>query len=78
MFSKSPFRERTYSPVVPTNDRHIFTMGLGYAFDESRIDFAYSFVPLEDRSVRNNQDPAFNGDYEAFWNVVTLSYTYIF
>lgn len=75
MFSKSPFRDRTYSPVIPTNDRHIFSCGLGYAFEKSRLDLAYSFVPLEDRSVRKNQDPTFNGDYEAIWHVISLSYT---
>ncbi|MBL9147003.1 MAG: outer membrane protein transport protein [Verrucomicrobiaceae bacterium] len=75
MFSKSPLRDRTFTPSIPTNDRHLFSIGTGYTFGRNTIDFAYSFVPMETRHVRTAATPAFNGDYEIEWHVFSLSYT---
>jgi long-chain fatty acid transport protein len=75
MFSKSPLRDRTFTPSIPTNDRHLFSIGTGYTFGKNTIDLAYSFVPMETRQVRTAATPAFNGDYEIEWHVFSLSYT---
>ena len=75
LFSKSPLRDRTYTPVIPTNDRHIFSAGVGYTRGRHTFDLAYSFVPMETRTVREASTPAFNGDYEIEWQVFTASYT---
>lgn len=75
MFSKSPLQDRTYTPSIPTNDRHLFSVGAGYTRGRHTIDFAYSFVPMETRHVNGAATPAFDGDYEIEWHVFTLSYT---
>lgn len=78
MFSKSALRDTTYTPSIPTNDRHLFSLGTGYTFGKNTIDLAYSYVPMGTRHVRTAATPSFNGDYEIEWHVFTLSYTHRF
>ncbi len=78
LFSKSPIPDHTFNPAIPTNDRHLFSVGIGYALPKGSIDLAYSFVPMRDRTIRGNQQPAFDGDYDITWSVFTLSLTRYF
>jgi long-chain fatty acid transport protein len=78
LFSKSPLRDSTYTPSIPTNDRHIVSLGTGYSWGRHSVDAAYSFVPMETRHVRGAATPSFDGDYEIEWHVFTVSYTWRF
>ncbi len=75
LYSESPLRDETYIPSVPANDRHIVSLGVGYAWENHSIDFAYSFMPMEPRNVAGALQPAFNGDYDYQWNVFAISWT---
>lgn len=75
LYSESPLRDETYIPSVPANDRHIVSIGAGYAWENDSIDVAYSFMPMESRSVSGAAQPGFNGDYSYQWNILAISYT---
>jgi long-chain fatty acid transport protein len=75
LYSESPLRDETYIPSVPANDRHILSVGAGYAWSNHSVDFAYSFMPMESRNVSGALQPAFNGDYDYRWNVLAISWT---
>lgn len=75
LYSDSPMSDRTWNPSVPSDDRHILSVGAGYAFGDHSIDLAYSLVLMSDTTVRDNVVPAFNGSYSHDWSVLTLSYT---
>lgn len=76
LYSESPMRKTTYTPAVPADDRHIFSVGFGYDMDDrNRIDFGYSLIVMEDSKISGNINPAYNGTYDYDWNILTLSYT---
>ncbi len=76
LYSESPMNNRTFSPSVPANDRHIFSVGAGCKISEdTTVDFAYSYIAMEESAVRGNQTPAFNGNYKYEWSIFTLSCT---
>jgi len=75
LYSESPMNNRTFSPAVPANDRHIFSVGAGYKIGNSTIDFAYSYIAMEDSVVRGALNPAYNGNYSYEWSILTLSCT---
>lgn len=75
LYSESPINDRFFTPAIPANDRHIFSLGAGYKFKKNSIDAAISYIHLEDRDIRNNIDPRLNGQFDPDWYILTLSYT---
>jgi len=75
LYSDSPMNGRTWNPSVPSDDRHILSVGAGYAFGDHSIDVAYSHILMSTTTVENNVMPAFNGSYDHNWSVLTISYT---
>ncbi len=78
LYSESPLKGSTYTPVVPANDRHIFSVGAGYTSGANTIDVAYAYMPMENLSVNNASQPGYNGSYEFDWHILALSYTRTF
>jgi long-chain fatty acid transport protein len=77
-YSTSPLRDETYIPSVPANDRHMFSLGLGYRKGKNSIDFSYTLMPMESRTVKGSTStPAgtFDGRYSFLWHVLALSVT---
>ncbi|HUF60973.1 MAG TPA: outer membrane protein transport protein [Verrucomicrobiales bacterium] len=74
LFSENPFPTFTYTPAVPSNERHLFSVGLGLSNANNRLDLAYSYAYLPDRTIGRNQEPSFIGDYKFAWHVVTITY----
>lgn len=75
-FYESPVPDKTYSPVIPDSNQHVFTVGLGYTYKRHSLEAAYGLDFYDKREITNNQQPAFNGDYEV--NVHLLSFAYRF
>ena len=73
-FYESPVPDRTFSPVIPDAHQNVFTVGLGYAYKRHHLEAAYGLDFYNERNIRNNQQPAFNGDYSL--NVHLFSFTY--
>ncbi len=78
MYSTDSQRDSTYTPSVPSNERHMMSIGIGYKGPRHSIDLGYSYSLFPDRTVTGNTQPAFNGKYEMGWHVITSSYTFRF
>jgi len=63
-FLESPIPDETFTPALPDSDRHVLSIGAGWAKGPHAIDLAYSYSIYEDRDISNNQNPALNGNYE--------------
>ncbi|CRM38165.1 MULTISPECIES: OmpP1/FadL family transporter [Pseudomonas] len=79
-FDQSPTNNTDRSPRIPTGDRTIFSLGLGYeVMPNMTIDVAYSYLKEEDVKVtRSNQLASYNAKYENSANGFGLGMTYRF
>ena len=80
-FDQSPTNNTDRSPRIPTGDRTIFSVGLGYAvMDNMTIDLAYSYLQEEAVKVRrsNQLGQTYNAKYENSANGFGLGMTYKF
>ena len=79
-FDQSPTNNTDRSPRIPTGDRTIFSVGLGYAvMDNMTIDLAYSYLKEEDVKVNNTAAPSsYRAKYENSANGFGLGMTYKF
>lgn len=80
-FDQSPTNNTNRSPRIPTGDRTIFSVGLGYAVtDNMTIDLAYSYLQEEDIKVNshNKLGQTYNAKYENSANGFGLGMTYKF
>lgn len=75
LYSDSPMNAGTWNPSIPSDDRHILSVGAGYEFGNHSIDLAYSLILMNSTAVSGNVVPAFNGVYDHDWSVLTISYT---
>ena len=55
VFDKSPINRHEMDTLVPVDDRHIASVGVGYAQDNWTLDFAYAHVFSKDLSGRSEQ-----------------------
>jgi long-chain fatty acid transport protein len=79
-FDQSPTNNTDRSPRIPTGDRTIFSVGMGYAvMDNMTVDVAYSY--LKEESVKVNKSNAlgsYSSKYENSANGFGLGVTYKF
>ena len=81
MFSENSQPASTYSPVVATNDRHIFSFGVGWRGKTRGVDLTYAYVYNPTRVISGATQatgapqPLFNGNYRHQWQVLSVSFT---
>lgn len=81
LFSENSQPAGTYSPVVATNDRHIFSLGVGWRGKTRSVDLTYAYVYNPTRVISGATQasgaaqPLFNGSYSHQWHVLALSLT---
>ena len=78
MFIESPIPDNTMSPTLPDADRHVFSVGLGRKSGGHSLDIAYAYSLFDDRKIDDNQDAAYNGDYDISSHLMGVSYGYTF
>ncbi len=78
LFSENSQPALNYTPSSAANDRHVFSLGIGWKGKNRAIDLAYAFVYNPTRAISGAVQPAFNGNYTHQWNVLSLSITQIF
>jgi len=86
VFDPTPINDVDFSPAIPGNDRHIFSLGYGYDFnDQATLDLAYAYVYFQKRD--QTASPATppgapntvkNGTYKAQVHIVAASLNYKF
>jgi len=72
-YLESPVPSATIAPTLVTNDKVIYRLGTGFAKGAHSLDVTYAFSE-SDRSVSNNLNPAYNGEYDLVQHIVSLSY----
>ncbi len=82
-FDQSPTNNTDRSPRIPTGDRTIFSVGLGYkVLDNMTIDLAYSYLKEEDVKINQVADApstaSYRAKYENSANGFGLGMTYTF
>jgi long-chain fatty acid transport protein len=78
MYSENSIPDATYTPSVPSNDRHLFSAGIGYRTDRHSFNVGYSYSYFPERTVSGNVQPAFDGTYKIGWHVLSASYVLSF
>ncbi len=79
VFDPTPIEDRYFTPRIPGNDRQLFNVGYGYAFDDkTSLDLAYSYVLLSDRSQTASAAVFYNGTYKANAHIIAASLTHHF
>ncbi len=71
VYDKSPINNKYRDPSLPTNDRHLFCIGLGYTHGKLSIDGAYTFLRME-HSHPSSATPLIYGTYKGYANIVDL------
>ncbi|MCF5051613.1 transporter [Pseudomonas syringae] len=80
-FDQSPTNNKDRSPRIPTGDRTIFSLGLGYAvMDNMTIDVAYSYLKEEPVKINKSNElgSSYSSKYKNSANGFGLGLTYKF
>jgi long-chain fatty acid transport protein len=69
IFSQNTVPSSTFSPSLPDSNRHVFSVGLGYATGRFNIDLTYQYSMSDDRTIKNSADANFDGtgDLNGTW-----------
>lgn len=52
VYDESPIPDGTIDYQLPANDRHLYSLGVGYKWDDERsLDLAYTYISIEDRDI---------------------------
>jgi long-chain fatty acid transport protein len=77
-FYESPVPDSTFSPTIPDANQNVFTFGLGYRYGRHFFEGAYGADFYDSRSIRSDQNPAFNGDYNVTVHLFSVAYHFSF
>jgi long-chain fatty acid transport protein len=75
LFSENFQTATNYTPSVPSSDRHIFSLGVGWQGKTRGVALTYAFVYNPTRVVSGASQPLFDGSYKQQWQVLSLSFT---
>lgn len=64
IFMQSPVPDETLAPTLPDSDQHVISTGLGYRKGPQTVDLSYGVAFNEKRTISNNVNPAYNGEYD--------------
>jgi long-chain fatty acid transport protein len=56
VFDQSPMTERYEDYLIPTDDRDIYSLGVGFAWDAWTIDLAYAYIDAHERRYKGSAD----------------------
>ncbi|MDI1312366.1 outer membrane protein transport protein [Prosthecobacter sp.] len=78
LFSENSQPQNSYTPLVPGNDRHVFSLGVGWRGKTRGVDLTYAYVYYPTRVISGAAStPAnqYDGNYNHQWHVLSLSVT---
>ncbi len=76
-YDKSPIKNKYREPTLPTNDRHVFSVGLGWNYKHCGIDASYTYVLVENGGT-SPMTPALDGTYKGQAHVIGTSFRWSF
>lgn len=77
LYDESPQPSESVSPMLPDAARNSIQVGVGYKIGDVRIDAAYMWLKMEERTTSTNHNN-FNGTYDSGANLFGLSVGYAF
>ncbi len=77
-YDRSPIRNKYREPTLPTNDRHVFTVGLGWNYKHAGIDAAYSYVLVENGGTSDILTPTLKGTYKGQAHIINIGFRWDF
>jgi long-chain fatty acid transport protein len=78
-FDQSPMTDGHADYLVPTDDRDIYSLGVGFAWDSWTIDLAYAYIDAHDRSYRADDGThTLKSRTSGYTQLVSLSLGYSF
>lgn len=78
IYLETPIPSSTMLPTIAEEDQSVLSVGCSYARGNHTLDFAYAIGLFDGRDVRDNVNPAFNGDYDFESHLISLAYGYTF
>jgi len=79
IFDPTPIKDVDFSPSIPGNDRHIFSVGYGYDLNpQTTLDLAYAYVWFKERNQTVSANTLRNGTYKSDVHIVMASLSYRF
>jgi len=72
VYDRSPIDDKYRDPSLPTNDRHLFSLGLGYNWKNFGCDFAYTYLHMEDGKT-SLVTPTLKGTYKGDAYILNLN-----
>ena len=82
IYDQTPQPIHSVSPLLPDNDRHDFSIGLGYQYNNWKFDAGYMLVDFGERSTVENGEgknhDGFNGTYASIAHLFFFSFGYHF
>lgn len=77
LFDRTAVPEENADPILPDSDKYIIATGLSLKKVRWDVHLSYYAVFSEDRTVRRNRN-AFNGRYESYAGLISISFDYRF
>lgn len=77
VYDTSPINDKTRGAELPTNDRQLFSLGLGYKKKNLGLDFAYTYLLMKD-SKPGTVTSYLKGDYEGSAHIFGFDIRYQF
>lgn len=78
VYMPTPVPQSTLMPSAAEEDQSVVSVGLGYRRLHHSVDLALAQGLFRGREVRDNQNPAYNGDYDFCSTLLGISYQYLF
>ena len=76
-YDKSPIKDKYREPTLPTNDRHVFSVGLGWNYKHLGVDASYAYVLVENGDT-SPLTPGLDGTYKGHAHVIGTSFRWSF
>lgn len=73
IFSENTVPTRTFGPLVPDSDRHVFSVGIGFQRDRFSTDLAYQYSLSENRTIPATNPFGAGGRWESDAHAVILT-----
>jgi len=74
VYLESPVPSRTMLPTTPEQDQWVVSVGTGWSKGVHVVDLSYSLGIFSGRTISDNENPAFNGDYDFEAHLLSVSY----
>jgi long-chain fatty acid transport protein len=78
LYSENSQPQNSYTPLIPGNDRHVFSLGVGWRGKTRGVDLTYSCVYYPARVISgaaSNPPNQYDGTYKHQWQVLAVSFT---